>query len=454
MRPDREKILLDTLRRLLRRGAVARLKNLVAKSHTADLAAVFPLLRSAEQERLLALIRDPKQKARLFSELEDDIRSALLQSMSDNEVAEIVTHMSSDDVAALIATLPDQRAKAVLERMKREDSEEVHELLAHDQETAGRIMVPNFVALPETTSAREAVAVLQRQYADIEMPFYLYVVDDHGRLRGVVSLRQLVVVPPDTALKSIMRTDVVSVHTSTDQEEVAGIVAHYNLLAIPVVDDNNLLVGIVTVDDVIDVIQDEATEDVLKIAGITGAGAYVETQSILKSIHKRLPWLLAAWVGGVVASFVVGHFQQTLSKLISLAAFMPIVMGMGGNVGTQTSASIIRGLATGKIDLGQVKRVILREFSIGFCLGFVYGLMLSLFANLRYGFGLWKLGLVVGLAMICSMTLAATFASCLPLVLHRFRIDPAVASGPFVTTCTDILSVLFYFKIASFFLPL
>lgn len=451
---DRGKILLDTARRLLRRGASARLRNLVSKSHTADLAAIFPVLTLGEQTQLLELIGTSEQKAMLFSELEDGTRTRLLERMANEEVADIVCHMSSDDVADLIGRLPDDRAKNILELMRQEDSDEVHELLSHDQETAGRIMVPNFVALAEKTTAREAVAVLQRQYADIEMPFYLYVVDDRGRLQGVVSLRQLVVVPPETELKSIMSTDVVSVHTSTDQEEVARIVAHYNVLALPVVDDNNFLVGIVTVDDVIDVIRDEATEDVLKIAGITGAREYVETQSVMSSIRKRLPWLLASWVGGVLASCVVGYFQQTLSKLVYLAAFMPIVMGMGGNVGTQTSAGIIRGLATGRIDLGQVRRVILREFTIGFSLGFVYGIMLSLFANWKYGFALWQLGLVVGLAMICSMTLAATFASCLPLVLHRFRIDPAVASGPFVTTCTDIVSVFFYFKIATLFLPL
>lgn len=226
-------------------------------------------------------------------------------------------------------------------------------------------------------------------------------------------------------------------------------VARYNVLALPVLDEDNILVGVVTVDDVIDIISEEATEDILKMAGIAGGIEYVETQTIFRSIRKRLPWLLASWIGGVIACYVVGHFQQTLNKLVYLAAFMPIIMGMGGNVGTQTSASVVRGLATGRIITGPIWNVVFKELFVGFCLGFFYGAMLSLFAQFRYGFGLWRLGLVVGFAMICSMTMAATMASCLPLAFHRFRIDPAVATGPFVTTFTDIVSVFVYFEIAT-----
>ena len=209
-----------------------------------------------------------------------------------------------------------------------------------------------------------------------------------------------------------------------------------------------------TIDDVIDIIHEEATEDILKMAGLGGSVEYIETQTVFKSIRKRLPWLLASWIGGVIACYVVGYFEQSLNKLVYLAAFMPIIMGMGGNVGTQTSASIMRGLATGRIDINQIWSIILRELVIGFCLGFVYGAMLSLFAQFRYGFELWELGLVVGFAMICSMTLAATLASSIPLVFHRLRIDPAVATGPFVTTFTDIMSVFLYFKIATLLLHL
>jgi len=285
---------------------------------------------------------------------------------------------------------------------------------------------------------REVIEALQKDYIDIEMPFYLYVVDDHGHLVGVISLRQLVVVSPHTKLKAIMTT------------EVARIVARYNILAVPVVDDNNNPVGIVTVDDVVDIIREEATEDFLKMAG---AGEdLVESQSVFKSTRTRLPWLLASWIGGVIAFFIISHFESSLNKLIFLAAFIPVIMGMGGNVGTQSSTIVVRGLATGRLSIKQIWEVVFKELAIGFLLGFFYGFLLGFVAHLRYD--MWLLGVTVGLAVLSSMTIAASVGSLVPMVFARINIDPAVATGPFVTTAIDILSVFFYFKIATLLLRL
>ena len=451
---DRTRLLSSNIKKLLRRGATDNLHNIINKTHTADLAGVFQFLSLREQKVFFDLFDNVEQKAMLFSELEHEILLSLIEAEPAEKVSKILEWMPGDDVADLLGKISDAHAKALLDLMTKESSEEVEELLSYDPQTAGGIMIADFIALKKETTTKEAFETLQREYVDIEMPFYLYVISDYGHLLGVLSLRQLVVVPPATQLKSIMDADVVSVQTNTDQEEVAKIVAHYNILAVPVVDETNILVGIVTIDDVIDIIHVEATEDILKMAGISGGVEYIETQTVFKSIRRRLPWLLAAWIGGIVACYVVGHFEQSLKKFIYLAAFMPIISGMGGNVGTQTSASIMRGLATGRIDISRIWRIILRELSIGFCLGFVYGAMLSLFAQFKYGFEMWELGMVVGFAMICSMTLAATLASSIPLVFHRFRIDPAVATGPFVTTFTDILSMFFYFKIATLLLHL
>ena len=304
---DRSKILLDTLKKLLRRGATGHLHKIVNKTHAADLAVVFRFLTVKEQEALFDLVDSVEHKAMLFSELEEELLVKLIEDMPVQGVTEILEEMPSDDVADLVGKLSDERAQALLDLMTKEDSEEVEDLLRYDEQTAGGIMLPDFIALKEETTAREAIKALQKDYVDIEMPFYLYVVDDHSHLVGVISLRQLVVVPPDTQLKSIMATDVVSVQTNMDQEEVARVVARYNILAVPVVDPNNVLVGIVTVDDVIDIIRQEATEDFLKMAG--AGGDLVESQSVLRSTRIRLPWLLASWFGGVVAFFIIGHFK-------------------------------------------------------------------------------------------------------------------------------------------------
>jgi len=451
---DRTRLLLDTIKRLLRRGATVHLHKIVNKTHAADLAVVFRFLTLREQETLFDLMDNVEHEAMLFSELEEEILLKLIEDMPAEKIAEILEQMPNDDVADLLGKLSDERAKALLDLMTKEESEEVEGLLRYDEQTAGGIMLPDFIALKEETTAREAIEALQKEYVDVEMPFYLYVVDDHGNLVGVISLRQLVVVPPETRLKSIMATDVVSVQTNTDQEEVARIVARYNVLAVPVVNENNKLVGIVTVDDVIDIIREEATEDILKMAG-AGEGL-VESQSILKSSRIRLPWLLASWIGGVIAFFIIGHFESSLNKLVYLAAFIPIIMGMGGNIGTQSSTIVVRGLATGRLNLKQIWEVVLKELSIGFLLGFFYGILLGFVAHAAVPTqqSALLLGVTVGLAVMSSMTIAAMVGSLVPMVFARINIDPAVATGPFVTTSIDILSVFFYFQIATVLLRL
>jgi len=450
MSVDRTRLLLDTIKRLLRRDASSHLHKIVNKTHAADLAVVFRFLTLREQESLFDLMDNVEHEAMLFSELQEEIVLKLIEDMPVQKIAGIMRQMPKDDVADLLGKLSDERSKALLDLMTEEVSEEVEGLLRYDEETAGGIMLPDFIAFTEDTTAREAIEALQIDYMDIEMPFYLYVVDDHSHLVGVISLRQLVVVPPHTKLKAIMATDVVSVQTDTDQEEVARIVARYNILAVPVVDENNKPVGIVTVDDVVDIIRQEATEDFLKMAG---AGEdLVETQSVFKSTRTRLPWLLASWTGGVIAFFIIGYFETSLNKLVYLAAFIPVIMGMGGNIGTQSSTIVVRGLATGRLNIKQIWEVVFKELAIGFLLGFFYGFLLGFVAHFRYD--MWLLGVTVGLAVMSSMTIAASVGSLVPMVFARVNIDPAVATGPFVTTSIDILSVFFYFQIATILLHL
>ncbi len=269
--------------------------------------------------------------------------------------------------------------------------------------------------------------------------------DDPGRLVGVSSLRQLVVVPPKSPLKQFMTTDVFSVETGMDQEEVAKIVARYDILAVPVVDDTNKLVGIVTVDDIIDIIREEATQDILKMAG--AGEEFIETQSVFKSTRSRLPWLFASCIGGIIAFFIICRFEGSLSKIAYLAAFIPVIMNMGGNIGTQSSSIVVRGLATGQLNVRDIWSVIFKELAVGFILGVIYGFLIGMVAQFRYDTG--ALALSVGLSVICSMSVAALLGSMVPMAFARINIDPAVASSPFVTTSVDIISVFFYFQIAT-----
>jgi magnesium transporter len=445
MLSERNKILVESIKRLLRRDATTHLRKIVDKTHAADMSVVFRSLSLLNQRKLFDMIKDAQQKGALFSELDEDIFSNLIEDMDLDEIVEILDHMPTDDVADIIGGLPEEKSDAILEKMKKEGSEEVEDLLRYGDDTAGGIMVPDFIALKEDTTAKEAIESLQKEHLDVEMPFYLYVVDEYGRLVGVSSLRQLVVVHPETPLKQFMTTDVFSVETGMDQEEVAKIVARYDILAVPVVDGTNTLVGIVTVDDIIDIIRDEATKDILKMAG--AGEEFIETQSVFKSTKTRLPWLFASCIGGIVAFFIICRFEDGLNEIAYLAAFIPVIMNMGGNIGTQSSSIVVRGLATGQLNVRDIWAVVFKELSVGLILGVIYGFLIGMVAQFRYDTG--ALALSVGLSVICSMSVAALLGSMVPMAFARINIDPAVASSPFVTTSVDIISVFFYFQIAT-----
>ena len=445
MSTDRNRILVDSIKRLLRRGAASHLGKIVNKTHAADLSVVFRSLSLAQQLKLFGLISDVEQKGVLFSELDEDTFQDLIEDMKIEDIVRILESMPADDVADIIGRLPEQTSQTILDKMKKAESEEVEDLLRYGDDTAGGIMVPDFISLREDVTARQAIESLQTEHSDVEMAFYLYVVDEYGKLVGVSSLRQLVVVSPGTPLKEFMTTDVFSVQTDMDQEEVARLVARYDILAVPVVDGSNRLMGIVTVDDVIDILRKEATEDILKMAG--AGEEFVETKSIFKSTRIRLPWLFASCLGGLFAFFIIGEYESSLSKIAYLAAFIPVIMGMGGNIGTQSSTIVVRGLATGRINARDIWSVVFKELSIGLILGLVYGLLIGSVAQFRYS--IEALALSVALAVICSMSVAALVGSLVPMGFARINIDPAVATGPLMTTAIDIISVFFYFLIAT-----
>ena len=442
-------LVLDSVKRLLRIGATANLLNLLQKQHPADLAQIFSDLADKDREAAFSLLaeRNGRLAMEAVSELGPEAGAALLATRSAEEIAKLAQEIPSDDAAALIDYLPEDLSAAVLDLMRPKESGVVENLLEYDEQTAGRIMNPHVFALNEDMTVGEAITELQSA-RDVEMVFYLYVVDERRHLVGVVSLRRLLLVSPETPLKRIMTADLLSVRVDTDQEEVARLVASYNLLAIPVVDEENKLVGVITVDDVIDVIKDEATEDIYRLAGVAGDERAFTPAG--ESLRKRLPWLGVNLVTAFMAASVVALFEGTISRITALAVFMPIVAGMGGNAATQTLTVIVRGIALGEVSWGNARKALLKEAAVGLGNGMVLGLVAAGVAWATRGNA--TLGLVLGMAMIINMFVAATAGTLVPLGLRAANVDPALASSVFITTLTDVFGFFSFLGLATLFM--
>ncbi len=445
-------ILRDTYRRLLRRNAKINLIKLTSKTHPADLAVVFRHFQDEEQLEIFSLMKESEHTAEFLSELDDALVNELLENESYERIAAIIEKAPTNDQSGILNILDDEKAKSIIELLNVEEQEEIAEIMGYPDDSAGALMNTEVFTLHESITAGEAIKTLQEQEG-AEMVFYLYITDDDDRLVGIISLRALTTTSSRTTLKDIMIKNVHSIRPETDQEEVAKIVAQYNFLAVPVLDPDSKLLGIVTVDDVVDVIREEATEDFLRMAG-AGKDREILLKSSWENAKTRLPWLFASWIGGIIAASLIGIFENMLENIIALAAFIPVILGMGGNIATQSSTIIVRGMATGRVNLGGEIKLILKEAQVGLILGTLYGVLLGLFARFIFSDAPENLGFVVGLSICASMIVAATVGTIIPLILRKLDIDPAVATGPFVTTSIDILGVLFYFLIAGLFLQI
>ena len=443
-------ILRDTFRRLLRRHAKSNIIKLIGKTHPADMALTFRYFIDEEQDTIFSMMKPSEETVEFLNELDEAITTRLLQQETPQRMADILEEASSNETAHLMGLMDEDYATAVIDLLQAEEQEKLEEIMAYPEDSAGILMYTDVFTLHEETKAIDAIAALQDQ-EEAEMVFYLYAVDNDGRLTGVVSLRDLVTTSSETLLEDIMSRKVHAVRPETDQEEVARIVSQYNFLAVPVVDSEDQLLGIVTVDDVVDIIREEATEDFLQMVG-AGKDREILLKSSWDNARMRFPWLFASWVGGILAAFIIGIFDDILQSTIVLAAFIPVIIGMGGNIGTQSSTIIVRGLATGRVGLENSVKILLKEIRVGLILGVLYGILLGIFAIFQFLDVSPLLGLVVGLSICASMIIAATIGSLVPLILNRFDIDPAVATGPFVTTAIDILGVALYFWIAGYFL--
>ncbi len=448
MHEEKMQLLQTTVSKLLRRGATPNLRKALNKIHPADIAHLFRYFTLEEQKTLLCLISSVSRAADVLVELDSDSWSQLAQLLDKKYLVSLVQEMADDDSAVFIRSLPEELAEEILCQLKDDHSEDVERLLGYDEDTAGGIMSTEVFSLDQDLTVKEAITALQDS-EEYEMVFYVYVTDEHNHLVGVLSLRQLLTVPPMTRLCDIMQTNVLRVRTDMDQEEVAELVAKYNILAIPVVEDHGKLMGLITVDDVIDVMRDEATEDILRMAG-TSEEELLLGNKAFKIARLRLPWLLTTLIGGVVTGTLMWFFKSTLEHAIMLISFIPVITGMGGNVGGQTSTIIVRGFATGRIDFAMLRQVFMKELRVGLVMGVTCGVVIAIVAMVWHQ-NLY-LGLVVGLAMVAAITVAASMGVLVTAFFKKIGIDPAIASSPFVQTVNDITGILIYFGMATAFL--
>jgi len=441
--------LLDTIRKLSRRGANQNVKKILEKLHAADVAYLFRYFNEVEQLKIFSIISRTEMASEILSQLDGPTGARILTMIERDVAAEVLQGMDPDDEVSILGEIPEDVRDEILSHLSKSEAESIEELFQYPEDTAGRIMNTNYFALQEDMTVSEAISELQKRGSDsTEMVFYVYVVDSRNHLVGVVSLRQLLLVSPSTTVRKVMTQEVISVNVETDQEDVARLVERYDFLAIPVVDNENKILGIVTVDDVIDVIRHEATEDIMKMVG---TGDEYHNRSVLGSARMRMPWLLAAFLGGYIGIQFLRMFDATLEKIVALAFFLPIILAMGGNIGITSMTIVVRGLATGKIAVKQLRRVVLKELTVALLLGALYGSILMVLAYIQFG-EIHYLGYVAGFSMFISMMMAATIGTLMPIFLNFMKVDPAVATGPFVTSTVDSLGILIYLGMATFLL--
>lgn len=406
------------------------------KNYTGDKKA---LLRELPNEYITLLI----------DEAEEEDKYTLLSYLPDVRQESIVNEMSSDELADLLGTIEDEIEKIhLLTHLSDEDAMDVKALMEYDEETAGGIMATEYVSISEDFTISNTIAFLREASPSSETPYYIYVVDEMGILKGVVSLRDIIISTPETLIKEIMNPNAISVAVDTDQEEVGNLFEKYGFMAMPVVNDEGVLLGIVTFDDILEILQDEYTEDLFRLAGMDEEEKLEGT--IRGAVRSRLPWLILNLFTALLAAAMVTLFEGTIAKIVTLAAFMPIVAGMGGNAGTQTLTMMVRGIALGELTFENQKSVLLKEAAIGIINGLVLGLLIG-----TLGF-IWEkdlyFGVVIGIAIFLNLIVATLSGSFIPLLLKKLKIDPALASSIFVTTVTDVLGFFFFLGLATLLL--
>lgn len=420
---------------------------LLDELHPYDIARIYELLPIKHRNRFLSFL-NIAQLASMLQELDNEQQQNVLNHLGIEKAVKVMDKMDNDDLVTLLEELLPESKEKFLANMKKEESQVVQDLMNYSPETAGRLMTNRYVWIPQHYTVKDVMNKL-REYAEIaESINYLYVINDKKQLIGVISYRDLILSEPKEQVETIMYERVISVTVDTDQERAAQIIQRYDFLALPVVNHDNVLVGILTVDDMIDVLIQEASEDIEKLSA-SGKDIDFNTKAPIAA-YRRLPWLILLLFIGLVSGTIVSTFEETLQKVVALAFFMPMIAGMTGNTGTQSLAVVVRGLTSRDINKKVVMKLIFRELLVGIIIGLTCGILISIIAYIWQGNPL--LGLVIGSTLVITLIIGTLAGTIIPLILHQFKVDPAVASGPLITTLNDVLSLLIYFGIASIFI--
>ncbi|MDE4086175.1 magnesium transporter [Planococcus maritimus] len=439
----------ELLHEVLEKGDVEAFREEFLSHHPYDQASFYEKA-DGETRQLLYQYLSPKEMADIFEaiEVDDDEYEALFKEMDTRYASDILSYMYTDDAVDVLNELNKDQVASYLTIMDKESAQQIKDLLHYEEYTAGSIMTTEFVAIPKNSTVRSAMNILRNAAPNAETIYYVFVIDEDRKLSGIVTLRDLIIADEDTLIESIMNDRVVSVQVSEDQEEVARMIKDYDFLALPVVDFQDHLLGIITVDDIIDVLDEEASDDYSKLAAVSDMDTF--DRGPLTAAKKRLPWLILLTFLGMLTANLMGMFEATLDQVALLAVFIPLIAGMAGNSGTQALAVAVRGIATGDIEEESKLKLLFREAGTGLITGVICGIVV---VGLVY---FWKsellIGMLVGTAVASSIFVATLAGSFIPLLIHRMKIDPAVASGPFITTLNDIISILIYLGLATTFL--
>jgi magnesium transporter len=442
-----DKEFIDDIKDLVDSKAEYLLKNILSDLHPADISEILDHLDEEERNYVFQIIETEKA-SEVILELDNASREDILENLDEEQISDMLDEMQSDDAANIVQELDDETAQKVLSQLDYEDSQEVKELLKYDEDSAGGIMQLEFVSVYDTETVQEAIEEVREKSKDVEKIYDIFVVNKQEQLVGVLSAETLLVVFPGKLVSEVMNPEFVFAAVHQDQEEVAKMFKKYDLVTIPVTTPAGKLVGRITIDDIIDVIEKEASEDVSKMAGSVDEDV-TETSS-LRISRSRLPWLLTALAGELLAAFVLSRFEESIHTILALAFFLPIIMAMAGNIAIQCSSIVIRGLATGEIGIIDMQRQILKEIRVAGINGIILGFVLASIVTIWIGD--FHVAAVVGTALVCVIFFAAFNGTIFPLILKKLRIDPALAAGPFVTMTNDTLGIMIYLGIATFFL--